>query len=113
MAKSKLATPDWIREGFDSKADWEKSHGGGKKKKNTEEKTFKVKKCPKCGSYNVNVVLSEQEGSDDDKDLESSKKVVGEWECKKCGWTGKNIEEDELTEDEFMKYLDEKGEEVA
>ena len=26
---------------------------------------------------------------------------------------GKNIEEKELTEDEFMEYLDKKGEEVA
>jgi predicted RNA-binding Zn-ribbon protein involved in translation (DUF1610 family) len=113
MTKGKLSTPDWIREGFDSKADWEKSHGTAKKKKTDDEKTFKVKKCPKCGSYNVNVVLSEQEGSDDDEDMESSKKVVGEWECKKCGWSGKDVEEDELTENEFMKYLDEKGEEVA
>ena len=131
MAKGKLATPDWIREGFDSKVDWEKAHGASKRgkiemnrksispateiagRKKTEEKTFKVKKCPKCDSYNVNVVLSGQEGSDDEEDMESSKKVVGEWECKKCGWSGKDVEEEELTEDEFMKYLDEKGEEVA
>ncbi len=111
MTKSKLATPDWITEGFDSKADWEKAHGAGKKKK-TEEKTFKVRKCPKCGSYNVNVVLSGQESSEDEEES-SAKKVVGEWECKKCGWTGKDVEEEELTEDEFMKYLDENGEEVA
>jgi len=113
MAKSKLATPDWIKEGYDSPAEYAKAKGIKNKKKTSEEKTFKVKKCPKCDSYNVNVVLSEQEGSDDDEDLESSKKVVGEWECKKCGWTGKDVEEEELTEDEFMKYLDEKGEEVA
>lgn len=111
MAKSKLATPDWIREGFDSKADWEKAHGTSKKKK-AEGKTFKVKKCPECGSYNVNVVLSEQEGSDDEEESAPSK-TAGEWECKKCDWTGKDVEEEELTEDEFMKYLDEKWEEVA
>jgi hypothetical protein len=113
MPKAKLETPDWIKEGFDSKADWEKAHGSSKKKKEKTDdgKTFKVRKCPKCGSYDVNVVLSE-EGSDDE-DLESSKKVVGEWECKKCGWTGRGIEEEELSEDDFMKYLDEKGEEVA
>ncbi len=108
----KLATPDWIKEGFDSKADWEKSHGLNKKSKKAEGKTFKVKKCPDCGSYDVNVVLSEQEGSDDE-DEESISKSTGEWECKECKWHGKDVEEDELTEDEFMKYLDEKGEEVA
>jgi predicted RNA-binding Zn-ribbon protein involved in translation (DUF1610 family) len=108
--KGKLSTPDWIKEGFDSKADWEKAHGASKKKKE-EGKTFRVRKCPKCGSYDVNVVLSGQEGNDDEESAPS--KTAGEWECKKCGWTGKNIEEDELTEDEFMKYLDEKGEEVA
>ena len=102
--KSKLSTPDWIREGFDSKEDWEKKHGMNKKKK--EGKTFKVKKCPKCGSYDVNVVLS---GSDSEEESNTGK----QWECKKCKWNGSNIQEDELSEDEFMKYLDEKGEEVA
>lgn len=104
----KLATPDWIKEGFDSPADWEKAHGI-KKKKKTEGKTFRVKKCPKCGSYDVNVVLSGIEGNDD----EDAVAKPGEWECKKCKWKGKKPEEDELSEDEFMKYLDEKGEEVA
>jgi len=103
--KSKLSTPDWIREGFDSKEDYEKSHGLGKKNKK-EGKTFKVKKCPKCGSYDVNVVLS---GSDSEEESNTGK----QWECKKCKWTGSNIKEDELSEDEFMKYLDEKGEDVA
>jgi len=96
----KLATPDWVKEGFDSKADWEKKHGA--KKKTKEEKVFKLRLCPKCGSDNVNVVLTGEEG-----------KGTKGWECKKCKWTGKNIEEKELTEDEFMEYLDKKGEEVA
>ena len=113
MPKGKLETPDWIKEGFDSKADWEKSHGSSKKKKKTDSgKTFKVKKCPECGSYDVNVVLSEQEVGDEDEES-SSGKSAGDWECKKCKWNGKDVEEEELTEDEFMKYLDEKGEEVA
>ncbi len=103
MVKSKLATPDWIKEGYDSPADWEKAHGKSKKKK-AEGKTFKIRKCPKCKSDKVNVVLS---GSDAE---EGGGK---EWECQKCKWHGKNIEEEELTEDEFMKYLDEKGEEVV
>jgi ribosomal protein L37AE/L43A len=100
MAKSKLATPDWIKEGYDSPEEYAKSKGKPTKKK--EEKTFKVRKCPKCGSDQVNVVLTGEEG-----------KGTKEWECRKCKWVGKNIKEDELTEDEFMKYLDEKGESVA
>jgi hypothetical protein len=98
----KLATPDWVKEGFDSKADWEKKHGLGKKKKSAEGKVFKLRLCPKCGSDSVMVVLTGEEG-----------KGAKEWECKKCKWTGKNIEEKEVTEDEFMEYLDKKGEEVA
>jgi len=99
----KLATPDWVKEGFDSKADWEKKHGLNKKNKKTEGgKVFKLRICPKCGSDNVNVVLTGEEG-----------KGAKEWECKKCKWSGKNIEEKEVTEDEFMEYLDKRGEEVA
>jgi len=108
--KNKLSTPDWITEGFDSKADWEKSHGVSEKKGHPRvypetfskkglqgAKTFKIRECPKCNSDEVSVVIGE----------------VGMWECKKCKWRGMDINEKELTEDEFMKYLDEKGEEVA
>jgi len=97
----KLATPDWVLEGFESKEAYEKSVGI-KKKKNKEGKTFRIRICPKCKSDKVGVVLIGEEG-----------KSKGEWECKKCKWEGKNIEYKELSEDEFMKYLDEKGEEVA
>lgn len=113
--KSKLATPDWIKEGYDSPEEYAKAHGTSKKKKTgysqvqssssesqTKGKTFKIRKCPKCGSSDVSVVLTGEEG-----------KGTGEWECKKCGWKGKNVEEEELNEDEFMKYLDEKGVDVA
>jgi ribosomal protein S27AE len=95
----KLATPDWIREGFDSKADWEKAHGAKKEKKS--EKTFRLRRCPNCGSDNVGVVLGEEEGRN-----------KGEWECKKCHWKGTDIKEENLTEEQFMKYLDENGAEV-
>ena len=98
--KSKLATPAWILEGFDSEADYNKAKGVKKEKK--ADKTFNVKKCPECGSYDVNVVLTGEEG-----------RGAKEWECKKCKWQGREIDEEELSEDEFMKYLDEKGEEVA
>mgnify|MGYP001589360001 CR=1 FL=1 len=90
--KSKLKTPDWILK------------GGKKPAKKKEGKTFKIKKCPKCKSDDVGIVLS---GSD------SEEGGGKEWECHKCKWIGKNILEEELTEDEFMKYLDERGEEVA
>jgi len=85
MAKNKLSTPDWVLKG-------EKPL-----KKKKVSKTFKIRECPKCGSNDVGVVIGE----------------VGKWKCNKCKWIGKDIEEKELTEDEFMKYLDEKGEDVA
>jgi hypothetical protein len=102
MAKSKLATPDWIKEGYDSPEAYAKAKGGKSGKKKEAGKTFKVRRCPKCKSDNVNVVLTGEEG-----------KGAKEWECRKCKWVGKDIKEEELTEEEFMKYLDEKGEEVA
>ncbi len=89
--KSKIQTPDWILKGEEEEVP-----------KKSKGKTFKLRRCPKCGSDNLQIVLTGEEG-----------KSSGEWECKKCRWTGKDVKEDELTEDEFMKYLDEKGEEVA
>ncbi len=100
--KNKLATPEWILEGYDSEEDYEKAKGIDKKKKSG--KTFKLRRCPKCGSDEVGVVLSNSDAE------EGGGK---EWECRKCKWSGRNINEEELTEDEFMKYLDEKGEDVA
>ena len=92
--KSKLSTPEWILEGYDSSAEYERLKGIKKEKKT--EKTFKVRKCPECGSDNVGVVLIGEEG-----------KSAKDWECRNCKWNGKNIKEEELTENEFMKYLDE------
>jgi len=99
--KSKLETPEWIKQRFESKEAYEKKKEI-KNKTEKQGKTFKVKKCPKCGSHDVNVVLIGEE-----------EKNNGEWECKKCKWHGREIDEEELQEGEFMKYLDEKGEEVA
>lgn len=105
MKKSKLATPEWILEGYSSPAEYEKAKGiSGKNKK--AGKVFKIRECPKCGSDEVGVVLS---GSDSEEESNTGK----QWECRKCKWKGENVVEKELTEDEFMKYLDEKGEEVA
>ena len=36
-------------------------------------------------------------------------KGMGEWECHKCKWKGMDIKDEEITEEEFMKYLDEVG----
>ena len=99
-----MKTPDWIIEGFDSKADWEKKKGlGGNDEKGKEKKkkgkTFKVRKCPECKSDDVGVVVE--------------KDASGAWECRKCKWKGHEPKAEELTEDEFMKYLDERGEPVA
>ncbi|GBE19684.1 MAG TPA: hypothetical protein ENG87_02970 [Candidatus Pacearchaeota archaeon] len=99
--KSKLSTPEWIKEGYDSPEAYSKAKGmGGKKKK--EGKTFKVRKCPECGSDEVEIVLGGEEG-----------KGSKGWTCKKCKWNGKDVKEEELTEGEFMKYLDDKGEDVS
>jgi hypothetical protein len=84
--KSKIQTPDWILKGGDSPST--------KKKKG---KTFSIRRCPKCNSDDLKVVIGE----------------VGVWECAKCKWKGKNVKLEDLDEDEFMKYLDDKGEEVA
>lgn len=104
MRKNKLATPAWILEGYDSEADYNKANGIDKKKK--EGRTFKIRECPKCESDDVGLVLS---NSDAEEDSNTGKN----WECHKCKWNGKDVVEKELTEDELMKYLDDKEESVA
>ena len=99
--KSKMKTPDWILEGYDSEEEYEKAKGIDKKKK--AGKTFKIRRCPECSSDDVGIVLS---GSD------SEQGGGKEWECHKCDWKGMDIKEEELSENEFLKYLDEKGEPV-
>ncbi len=100
--KSKLATPEWILEGYGSEADYNKAKGiSGDKKKG---KTFKIRECPKCSSDDVGLVLSNSD---------SEEGGGKDWQCNKCGWKGFDIVEKELTEDELMKYLDEKEEDVA
>jgi len=65
--------------------------------KKGKERSFKIRRCPKCNSDNVGVVIGN---------------TKGEWECHKCKWKGVDIVEEELNEEAFMKYLDDKGEEV-
>jgi len=85
VKKSKIKTPDWVLKGEEPP------------KSKKKGKTFKVRRCPKCNSDGIRVVMGE----------------VGVWECSKCKFKGKKVKEEELDEDEFMKYLDDKGEEVA
>jgi len=114
--KEKLATPAWILEGYDSLAAYNEAKGVKVEKKakatsskksdasSKKGKTFKIRECPKCKSDEVGVVLSGSDSEDGGGDS---------WECRKCKWTGSEIKEKELTEAELMKYLDEKGEEIA
>ena len=84
MPKNKLKTPEWILK-------------GDKKPKKKTEKMFKIRRCPKCNSDDVKVVIGEN----------------SVWECKSCNWKGVDVDKEELNEDEMMKYLDEKGEEIS
>ncbi|PJE81482.1 hypothetical protein COU58_02135 [Candidatus Pacearchaeota archaeon CG10_big_fil_rev_8_21_14_0_10_32_42] len=81
VKKPKIQTPDWILEGKNPP------------KTNKKGKLFKIRRCPKCNSDKVSVVIGE----------------LGFWECKKCKWKGKTPKEEELDEDCFMKFLDERG----
>ena len=103
MAKKekKLSTPAWILEGYDSPAAYEKAKGIKSPKKKVG-KTFKVRECPECSSDDVGVVVGHSEGE-----------TAKDWECRKCKWIGPDVVEKELTEDELMKYMDKKGEEIA
>ncbi|MBU2612571.1 MAG: hypothetical protein KKB62_02510 [Nanoarchaeota archaeon] len=85
VKKSKIQTPDWILK------------GDMPPKRKKQGKTFKIRMCPKCNSDKVSVVIGD----------------VGKWECKECKWKGTKPKEEELEEEEFMEYLDKKGEEVA
>ncbi|MEK6925971.1 MAG: hypothetical protein AABW50_01690 [Nanoarchaeota archaeon] len=91
--KSKLQTPQWMLDGYDSEAEYMKDRGISKKK--VKGRTFKVRSCPKCGSSDVFVVLIGEEG-----------KRADNWECKKCKWNGKNVKEEELSEEEFLERME-------
>jgi len=94
--KPKIQTPEWVLKGYNSENEYlEKT---GKKKKPASGKTFKIRKCPKCKSTDVSVLLGREEG-----------KGKGEWQCKKCKWSGKDIVEEEVGEDEFLDYLEKSG----
>lgn len=90
----KLSTPEWILKGYKSKEEYDKKIGNktGTGKGKAAGKTHKVKKCPKCSSTDVGIVLGQEEG-----------KGKSEWECKKCKWKGRDIDEKEVDEEEFLK----------
>lgn len=93
MKKPKIQTPEWVLKGYDSEKEYLEKTG---KKKQSSEKTFKIRKCPKCRSKDVSVFLGIEEG-----------KGKGEWECKKCKWRGKDVLEEEVDEEEFLKFMEE------
>jgi len=94
--KSKIQTPEWVLKGYSSEKEYLAKTG---KKKQVSGKSFKIKKCPKCKSGNISVFLGIEEG-----------KGKGEWECKKCKWRGKDVLEEEVSEDEFLEHLEGIGE---
>lgn len=65
-------------------------------KKNKKERVYKIRECPECKSNSINIIVGK----------EGRKK---DWACKDCSWTGQNVKEKELSEEAFLKYLDEKG----
>jgi len=94
--KPKIQTPEWVLKGYNSEKEYLGKTG---KKKPASGKVFKIKKCPKCKSSDVSVFLGIAEG-----------KGKGEWQCKKCKWVGKTPFEEEVSEDEFLEYLESKEE---
>lgn len=93
----KIATPAWILEGYNSPAEYNKAKGIKKEKK--PSKSYKIKVCPECDSSEVRVILGMEEG-----------KGTGEWECRKCGWTGLDVVDKTLSEEEFMEHIEKSGE---
>jgi DNA-directed RNA polymerase subunit M/transcription elongation factor TFIIS len=82
--KGKLSTPEWILEGYSSPAEYAKAKGKPSSSKK-EGKVFKIKVCPKCGSDNVAISLS-------NLDSEEESNTGKQWECKKCKWNGQSIQ---------------------
>jgi hypothetical protein len=107
----KIATPAWITEGYDSPEEYNKAHGivsekkpkkvKSKKKpdKSKSSRKIKVRECPKCGSDNVGLVLINSDAE------EGGGK---EWECEDCKWKGEDIRSKEMSEDEFIEYMEKK-----
>ena len=95
MKKPKIQTPEWVLKGYNSEKEYLGKTG---KKKPSSGKTYKIRKCPKCKSRDVFVLLGAEEG-----------KGKGEWECRKCKWKGKDIIEEEVSEDDFLKHMEEIG----
>jgi len=63
-----------------------------KSKKPIKEKKFVIKFCPNCKSKDVGVMIGGK---------------IGMWECHKCGFRAPGFPEIEVSEEEFLKGLDE------
>jgi len=94
----KLKTPEWILMGYKSREEYERETGK-KASKKKEGKIYKIKICPKCKSNEVRIVLS-------NLDSEEETNTGKQWECLKCKWKGKNIDEKEVNEDEFLEHIE-------
>lgn len=94
----KVQTPAWILEGYDSPEEYNKKQSDDSSIKRIK-KEHKVRKCPKCGSFDVVVVTGED--------------AKGLWRCGKCAWKGQDVAWEEMDDEEFMKYIDSKEEDVA
>jgi transcription elongation factor Elf1 len=61
-----------------------------KKKSTKKEKTFTIRKCPKCGSSDVGIKIGGK----------------GDWECHKCNYFGSDFKVEEVSEEEFLSQFD-------
>jgi transposase-like protein len=64
------------------------------KPKAKKEKKYMIRYCPRCKSEDVAMALGER---------------IGTWECKKCKYKGIDFSEKELSEEEYLDYLDKQG----
>ncbi|MFA6022731.1 MAG: hypothetical protein WC781_01445 [Candidatus Pacearchaeota archaeon] len=68
------------------------------KPKTKKEKKFIIKYCPRCKSEDVAIAIGER---------------VGVWQCRKCKYKGIDFTEKELSEEEYLAYLDKQGFELG
>lgn len=62
------------------------------------KKKYKLKKCPNCGSYDVKIETKETNETNE-------RQIIG-WSCQ-CTWIGKKPMEEEVSEDQYLKYAEE------
>lgn len=67
---------------------------------NYMKKNYKLKKCPKCGSYDVKIETKETNETNETNE----RQIIG-WSCQ-CTWIGKKPLEEEVSEDQYLKYAE-------